>query len=409
MTNTKQEALELVKESVAKSRRESDLDWTEIKDKHLIFEHSSDILRRYGRAWHMLEDWGLVDFSQVQSKDLETPSYKESVELKKDGSQLSDKLIDLSATEMKDEETVLKAHGYNPDEWEIINAKHSMYNVNAKGGITKTLYSSKITVKKKVDSFNVDTFLKKIEKIKPVHVERPTHSTKRMLSVPFVDQHFGINTLADYKRKLEETIEIFESKQWDTIYIPLGNDLLHNNNHKGHTANGTPIELVNMEQAKEDAYAFYVTIIESALKNAVNVVVDYVPGNHDLDMTWMFISMLAKQYPQVKWNTSIDAKKLFRWENILLVNLHGDKGINRVAKTLVTEYRDLMVGAKTVEIHSGHLHSQKVNDEYGILVRTLPTDAKTDDWHRDNSFEGAVKVSQLFEYNENILKTIHHV
>jgi len=93
----------------------------------------------------------------------------------------------------------------------------------------------------------------------------------------------------------------------------------------------------------------------------------------------------------------------------LLVNLHGDKGINRVAKTLVTEYRDLMVGAKTVEIHSGHLHSQKVNDEYGILVRTLPTDAKTDDWHRDNSFEGAVKVSQLFEYNENILKTIHHV
>jgi len=409
MTGQKEQALALVQDALLKSKRESDLDWTEIKEKHPIMEHSSDILRRYGTAWKMLEDWGIIDFSQIKISDYDKPSYKETTEIVKDGSHKSDKLIEMNEAQGKDENFLLEAHGFDPDVWEITGARNSVYNVNAKGGITKTLYSSKITVKKKVDGFNVDAFLKKIENIKPRTVKRPTEKGKNMLSVAFVDQHFGINTCDDYKNKIAETIQLFESKKWDTIYFPIGNDLLHNNNHKGHTANGTPIELVDLENAKEEAFKFYVTLLDSALQNSANVVADYIPGNHDADLSWMFVSMLAKMYPQVKWNTSMGAKKLFRWENILLVNLHGDKGLNRVADALITEYRDYMVGANTVEIHSGHLHAEKVVNKYGIVVRTLPTDAKTDQWHKDNTFEGATKISQIFEYNSNILKNIHLV
>jgi len=408
MTGQKEQALALVQDAVSRAKLEHKKCWLEMKDEH-GFEHSGEHLRKFGSAFKWLEENDLVDFSQIKVSDYDKPNYKETTEITKDGSHKSDKLIEMNEAQGKDETFLLEAHGFDADIWEITGARNSIFNVNAKGGITKTLYSSKITVKKKIDGFNIDKLIEKFNSIKPIKVKRPTKSSKRMLSVAFVDQHFGINTFSHYERKLSETLEIFESREWDTIYIPIGNDLLHNNNHKGQTANGTQIESVDMDFATEEAYKFYTTLIDSALTNSVNVIADYIPGNHDSDITWMFTKMLAKLYPQVKWNTSIDAKKMFRWENILLVNLHGDKGLNRVAESLIKEYRDMMVNANTVEIHSGHLHSEKVIDKYGIMVRTLPTDALTDQWHKDNTFEGAVKVSQIFEYNENMLKNIHYV
>lgn len=406
--NIKEQAYNLVQDSLLKSRKESDLDWTDIKAKHPLMEHSSDILRRYSTAWKLLEEWGLVDFSNINLKDAEMPAYKETHELVAGGLQKSDKLIKMNAQQAKDIDYVLNAHGFN-DEWELVNAKNNIWNVNSKLQGVQTLYSSKITVKPKNSGFNIDKFLEKIENIKPKYIKQPVESTERLLTISYVDLHFGINTVENYQKKLDETIEIMESKKYDTIYIPIGNDLLHVNTFKNQTANGTQIEAIDLDKASDDAYEFYTTVLEYALKNAVSVVADYIPGNHDSDISWMFVKMLAKQYPQVKWDTSIDAKKMLRWKNVMLVNLHGESGMNRVANTLITEYRDLMVGASCVEIHSGHLHSEKVKDNFGILVRTLPTSAKTDTWHKNQSFEGAVKGSQLFEYDADKLKVIHHV
>lgn len=405
----KEQALNLINDSLLKSRRESDLDWTDIKDKHPIMEHSSDILRRYSTAWKLLEDWGVVDFSNINPKDIETPAYKETHELVAGGVQKSDKLIKMNAQQAKDANYILQAHGFDTEEWEIVNAKNNIWNVNSKVQGVQTLYSSKITVKPKNSGFNIDKFLEKIENIKPKYIKQPVESTERLLTISYVDLHFGINTVNDYQQKLDETIEIMESKSYDTIYVPIGNDLLHVNTFKNQTANGTQIESVDLDKASDDAYEFYTIVLDNALKNSKNVVADYIPGNHDSDISWMFVKMLAKQYPQIKWNTSIDAKKILRWKNIMLLNLHGESGMNRVANTLITEYRDLMVGANCVEIHSGHLHSEKVKDNFGILVRTLPTSAKTDTWHKNQSFEGAVKASQLFEYNKDKLKVIHYV
>ncbi|MGE7840747.1 hypothetical protein ACQKNX_08140 [Lysinibacillus sp. NPDC093712] len=345
----------------------------------------------------------------IESKltgESELPSYRQANEIKGDGTRSSDKLIRIGEGENLDSNAMLEAHGFNIEEFELVNAKNSIWNQS----IDKTLYSSKITVKPKTVKFDINNFIEKMNKeIKPIHIKQPTESTDRLLVIPFVDLHFGINTCEYYQKKLNETLTWMESRKFDTIYIPIGNDLLHNNDHNGKTANGTQIETVDMDKATEEAYSFYTIIYENALKNAKNVVSDYIPGNHDSDISWMFVKMLSKQYPQIKWDTSKEIKKLFKWENILLINLHGEKGLNRVSKTLLTEYRDYVVGAKTVEIHSGHIHAERVKDEFGILVRTLPTSAKTDDWHRDMSFEGSVKTSQIFEYDKDKLKDIHYV
>src|SRR5690606_19109768 len=98
---------------------------------------------------------------------------------------------------------------------------------------------------------------------------------------------------------------------------------------------------------------------------------------------------LEVKFPQVKWDTSLSTKKFLVWNDVVVVSLHGDKGLQRVVDTLITKYRNLITNAKVVEIHSGHLHSQKTVDKYGILIRTLPTKAIEDNWHEDMSFEGA--------------------
>ena len=79
------------------------------------------------------------------------PNYKESVEIKQDNSQVSDKVISLSDEELKDVNFILKSHNYEPDAWELISAKHSIWNVNTKVDGVKSLYSSKISVRPKTE------------------------------------------------------------------------------------------------------------------------------------------------------------------------------------------------------------------------------------------------------------------
>ena len=208
---------------------------------------------------------------------------------------------------------------------------------------------------------------------------------------------------------MNDTLEIISSKSWDTIYIPIGHDLIHVNDSKNRTANGTIVETIDIPNAWKDAFTFYSNIIEASLKQSINVVSDYVCGNHDADLTWGFMQALEVKFPQVKWDTSMENKKYFKWNEVLLVSTHGERGLKRVTNTLITKYRDLMVGAKCIEIYSGHIHNQQVSDNYGILVRSLPTSAKEDDWHVSQSFEGSVKNSQVFVYKKDRIKTIYHV
>lgn len=415
MNNIKKEALDLVQDALLKSKRESDLDWTEIKEKHPIMEHSSDILRRYGTAWKMLEEWGLVDFSQIKISDYETPKYKESVELTKDGTQKSDKLIELSETDMKDEDAVLKAHGYDPDIWEIINAKNSIFNVNAKGGITKTLYSSKITVKKRVNGINTDRIIDSINsKADAVYIPKTTEDGSGLLEITYKDMHWGIADFKYYKPVLDKTLDKIGSKSWKQILIVVGSDLLHNDGFTGQTTSGTIIDKVDMEQAWEDAFLFYSILIRKALNSSENVHIMFCEGNHDQSMGWAFVKALEAKFPSNKnkhltYDTARKTRKAFVWEGIFLGITHGDKAYNKLSNNFLTEFGKQIAQASIVEIHHGHIHHETLKDAFGIVTRSLASGAKTDDYHYENGYIGANKRFQLFEYSENHLEDIRYI
>lgn len=397
--------VDLVKESVLKVKKLNGTDWTDIKTDY-DFEHSSDNLRKYATGWKMLEDWGLIDYDNLKVIDSNIPAYKEVMEHKADGTTSSDKLIRLTEEDMKTPEALIKAHGLDPNEWEMISSRNSMWNQT----VDKTLYYSRVNVKPKVNGLNIDKLVEKLtEKVKPIKLNTTIVDSDRMLEIPLVDMHWGIADWDYYQETLFEIKELINSKRWDVIYIPIGNDLLHNDTFDGKTSNGTQIEKVDIEQAFTDAFNFYSEIYTSALLQSNQVVSDYVCGNHDKVMSWGLTKALEVKFPTVVWDTSIKNKKLFTWKDIAILSAHGDKGSGRLPKTILKEYGKLIADKKVVEIHTGHLHYNHTKDDFGVVFRTLPTKAKTDDWHTEQSFLGAGKYFSLFEYKKDLIKTIHNI
>lgn len=342
--------------------------------------------------------------------DEDTPSYNQEIEILKDGSQKSDKLIKMSVEDSKNPEYLLKSHGYDPSEWDIVNAKSSMWNQHNKSDGTLTLYSSKITVKPIVVGFDVDKFLEKAKReITPVHVHSKVTNGIGLLEIPLFDLHFGVNTYESYIQVRDDILDKIRSKKWDKIFFIIGQDLLHNNGFDGKTSSGTPIEKVDMDKAWNDAFRFYGEIINDAQDNSNNVECSYSIANHDDSMSWAFVKCLEIKFPEVNFDTSKKVRKSFVWNDVFIGYSHGHKGANRLHENFLSDFGKQMAVAEVVEIHTGHLHAEAAKDKFGVLVRTLATKGKTDDWHDDNGFVGSHKRFQLFEYSPGSLDAIYYI
>jgi hypothetical protein len=393
---------------IAKLNKEIDLDWIEIKE-ILGLDCSSDHLRKLAYAWkEMLEN----DYKPARTKTNEDTvlSYKEKVEILGDGSHKSDKLLRMSAEQCKDPEFLLKAHGYDNSEWELVNAKNNIWNVYSKQDGIQTLYSSRITVKPKKSGFNMDKIIEAIKNVKPIHIDtKPFISEKHFLEIPFLDTHFGVSDYEYYKQTQFETIELIKSKKWKEILFVIGQDMLHNNDFRGNTANGTSIQVVDMAKAWEDACKFYEPIIEEAIKQSEYVKIMYSKGNHDESISWAFVKYLKARFPQTDVDDSIVERKAHTFGRVFIGITHGDKAAKELHNIFPVEFPLEWANSTVREIHKGHLHKEDAKDVFGTMVRTLSTRNKTDKWHKDNGYVGAHKRFMLFEYSEDALKKIHYV
>lgn len=397
----------LVRLSIAKLNKEHSMDWLELVDMFCL-DYSAETLRKKAYGWKdFVEN---EEIEQLNSE--ENINYRETTEIQKDGVQKSDKLIKMNAEQSKDENFLLKAHGYDISEWEIVNAKSSIWNQHNKQDGTITLYSSKVTVKPRKNGFDIDKLVERLSKREPIIVEPSNRSEvgTKLLEIPLYDMHFGVSSLDDYQYHLKEIVYKIRSRKWEKILFIIGQDLLHNDNFKAQTANGTLIEKVDMEKAFDEALTFYETIIKEALDYSNNnVECIYVKGNHDESMAYGLFRTLKATFPQAKFESSLKQRKAFVWEKIFIGLTHGDKGANRLMENFMSEFGKLIANAEIKEIHSGHLHAEKVKDQFGLVHRTLSTANKTDSWHDDNGFIGANKRFQLFEYSPNSLDAIYYI
>lgn len=337
--------------------------------------------------------------------------YPESVEMLADGGYKSDRLITMSAEQSKDPAYLLAAHGFD-ESWEIVTAKNAIWNVYSKdidgGHEVSTLYSSKVTVRPRRAHLDIDAIADALRAVEPVTIERPSEGSL-MLEVACHDMHFGNSTIEWYAEQLGNALAAIESRTWAQVLLPIGSDLFHCDNFKNTTSNGTAQSSVDWPSAWADALAYYSALIESALSHSAEVYAYYIIGNHDESMAWAFCQMLEARYPQVTFDTSIAERKVHTFGQCAVGMTHGDgrtrKDLDRVFMAEFPEF----AAATVREVHAGHYHHEVTVDQFGVVVRSLSTAARTDKWHREEGFVGAMKRFVAFTFTPHRLKGVEYL
>lgn len=236
-----------------------------------------------------------------------------------------------------------------------------------------------------------------------------TISGETMLEIPLFDMHFGIASLETYRESLAELIGIIGEKQYEEVNILFGQDVLHNNDMRGHTAKGTDIQKVDFRKSWEDAWKFFRVVIDSALRHSPKVKLRYSKGNHDECAAWCLFKALEAYYPQCEFDDGMQPRKCIFWRGCFIGFGHCEY-TNKSAllfQNFVLDFPREFADSKVREIHSGHLHRESVDE--GIFVRRLPSGVPTDDWSSNNGYTGAHKRFQIFEWATERLKAIYYI
>ncbi|KFN92434.1 hypothetical protein TMUPMC115_0946 [Tetragenococcus muriaticus PMC-11-5] len=334
------------------------------------------------------------------------PAIKTKV--KGNGEQTSEIKLRMTAEQAKDPDYVLKAHGYDSQDWEIVKLTSNVWEQNSSSDGLVQLYQSKIIVKPK-QGFNAKDVVEQLLKDVPkVELKQKIHG-QRNLVLPLSDLHFPILTIDKAWGYLADAVGIIQ-KGYGVIVIESLGDIFHSNAMKSsQTIKGTQLEDVDMVQAIEYAKQFFSVLIDNALISSNEVRVEFAEGNHSA-MEYMFLTYLEARYPQLRVNKHNKARIAYKLGNVGIMLTHGHMGKKKDYPMLfATEFKDVWASSSWLECHQGHYHTMEAQNVNGVIHRQLGTIKPNDSYEEENGFTMNYKSTQAFEYSDNKLKTIYEL
>lgn len=423
---------------LCKNRKEYDLTWDEVA--HILNEEydenkSESVYRKWWYAFSegceytnnmyrdIPKDTTREDIELLKSVTESPNNAKElEVEVKNNGTQISTVMVKLTEEQKKDKNYLLKVHGYDPEKWDLVNAKQTIWNQNSnKKGIID-LYSSKITVvPKKSFDWNEDNVRKLFEELgKEKIFEEKEYNIgveDNLLFIPLADIHFGLianrelcgeeyNTRIAKKRVkyvIEKILEKVKNKDIERIIFLIGNDGINFDNVSGTTTGGTPQDnQITWFEAVRQFTDLMIEVLEQ-LENIAPVLAYFVPSNHDLHSMFGICETL-KAYFRNDRNIIIASeatqRKYFRYGTNMIGFSHDEKEGN-VAKIMAAEQSEMWGETKFKYFFISHLHHEIVKDDFGVDIRRLPTISGRSYWTNKCGFVGTKKQAQAFIFNEN--------
>lgn len=367
---------------------------------------------------------------KVDAKD----NYKETVEIMGDGSYKSDKLLQMSEEQSKDINYLLKAHGFDVKDWELVSARNNIWNVYSKKDGVQQLYASKITVKPRTDSISVEELtehLKEFAKHYKSPIHKPTNYSKnsKMLEVNIADLHVGklawvgetgenynINIAKErFLYIINDIITRTKHYKFEKILFVWTNDFFHYDTINVTTTAGTRQDSdVRWQKLYTVGIEMLIEGIDLLARHAP-VETFYTASNHDKMTSFYAIRELNAWYQKNKYvtvNVDPSARKYVEFGNCLIGFGHGDNEKKRIGGLMPIEAREAWGRTLYHEFHAGHLHSEKaINEQNGIIVRYISSPTSTDAWHYESGYVGAVKKAQSFVWDRkygltDILNTV---
>lgn len=349
-----------------------------------------------------------IELKQSNKNGYNTPNTIEKSR-HSDGSRSESRFIEMTEAQAMDDDYVLKAHGFDPNKWEIVNVKNGFWQQNSHSNGKINLYQSKISVKPKKNDLTTEQ-LASILNNNVNHIEIDNIiSGSDTLMIPLFDLHFGIETFESLSDKLNQMVERIH-KGYKNIAIIIGGDYFHSDFiTKTQTVKNTQLDHADNVKALEDGTQFISTLIEESLKSSTHVELHAIGGNHDSDRQYMFMWGIKIKYPQVGFELTDEAREAFSVGKVGVMLAHGDLAVKRLPMLFATEYPEIWAKSTYRTVMTGHFHTEKLNDIDGVVLHQFGTPKKSDPYEKRNGYTMARKHLQLLEFSEERLLATYEI
>lgn len=416
--------------------------------KDILPLYSADTLRRGVLLYKEFKENGLIkDVENSIDGTIELtnlPIEKISTSINKDNTITSEKILNLSNEALISKEQLLKAHGYNPDEFDLVSAKNSKWNVNTKEEGIKDLYSSKITVKPKekeekidknyiiklMDDFTKNYVPGDIEKrILKDFVIKNTSINSKCAVLSLNDLHwgryisselnYGVEHTINSERNriyniMEKAVEKYKTMNIDKLIILLGSDFF-NSDCYGFTTQHRNKQNNNMsfKDMFSTGLSLCVDLINKATELNVKIDVVFIPGNHGNNEDYMLGKCLEAYFRGihgVNVSCSSEPREYIQYYNTLIGFTHGDKEKkNSLANLMAIEDNRWSNTEHHIWI-TGHNHQVKENiiEDNGVTVYTCPSLAFDDEWTREKGYSSKKRVMGFIIDKDNGVEEINY-
>ena len=378
-----------------------------------------------GEAWRSFVRRELKKQNKIVPPPPFSPERKSTIELNKDGTQTSTRLIEMAEEDAKDVNFLLRAHGYDSRVWNLVSARNNIWQVYSKADKIQTLYSSRIVVKPRVEISleEIKEFFERLDRKykSPIHTPTRYDLNGKMLELSIADLHLGKLAWVgdsgenyDYKIAKERFFYVINDiltrtahYKFNKILFVFCNDFFHYDNVDVATTSGTRMDS-DLRWAK--MYKVGVEMLIEGidlLAQHAPVETFYLGSNHDKMTSFYAVCHLAAWFRHNKniiINTDAQARKYIEFGKCLIGFAHGDsESKSKIGKLMPVEAREAWGRTFYHEVHAAHFHSeQAIKEENGIIVRYISSPTGTDNWHYEKGFVGAIKKAQSFIWDKEL-------
>ncbi|MDX1769934.1 MAG: hypothetical protein R3328_00265 [Planococcaceae bacterium] len=360
--------------------------------------------------------------SSVEGKTVEK-SYVEKFDINVDGSRTSDKAIPVNdEDQLRDADFLLKEHGFDKNEWELVSASHNIWNTNDKLRGIQTLYASKIKVKPRVNEYSLTDVRDVIEDLMqnyqpPIYKPVRYADNGRLLEFNISDLHLNklgykdgeydhIQAEKAFFHIINDVLTRTRELKFEKILFIWSHDFFNIDSLTKTTTGGTPQD-VSMRYS--DMYKMGKRMLIQGidlLRQVAPLETVQVGANHDRLTSYTMSEVLDAWYRNDD-NVTIDndptIRKYRRFGKCLIGFSHGNTEKKRLGKIMPVEARTDWGETLYAEMHAGHFHSEHaVVEDNGVIVRYLSSPSGTDTWHFESGYVGAVKKCQSFIWDKEL-------
>lgn len=414
--------------------------------KKIILEISEEVKKQFGEAnWKEVsirlgKEYGIVMTPnscrsaayrfRKESGEIEHQETNKnlSIEIRKDGTQVSERIIQMSEKDMKDESFILKAHGFDPEKFKLINAKNNFWKTQT---TEKELfnYQSKVVVEpKRAEHLSIEDIESVMKEIKPFPLIKLKEETQGgyALELDLADVHLGALswheetgedndykiTFGNMEKVISQASEIINKYPIEKLYLCFLGDFFHIDTESMTTTKGTKVDFDSRpKKMLMKGYELVTKIIDNLAIVPTEVI--WIEGNHSRNLEFsVFYAMpfIYARNPHIKFDVSPKLRKAFMYGNSLIGLHHGEINKNNKFNWLQVEFRELWGKAKYAETHSGHIHHESVTGKGGIIERSNPTMKPVDKYEYEEGYVGSEKAVMAYLWTKNKgIKEIHYL